>query len=477
MALINVHPDYLHFEGMPRSSGTFPVMHYSALLKHVREKYADAYWHPLPRELAAWYENVVTPRHPPAPSNAGVRIRTTPVSLRGKRAAVLVYGYYPADSRVRRAAEAMVTAGMTVDVFCLSEHPAELRRDCVDYVNVFRLPMTHTRGSKSSYVANYLKFFLKSILWLSKQRCRQRYDVVHIHNMPDFLVFAALFDKLRGAGVILDLHDPMPELMMSIYGLQATDWQVRILRFLERWSIRFASVALTPNIAFRDLFHARGCPPGKMKIIMNSPEAIFNPDRYPTSKRAQRSDGFFRIMHHGSIVHRHGLDLMIEAAAKIRSRIPELHVDIYGPREPFLDTVLERARALGISDIVHYHGNKNATEIAQAILDTDLGVIPNRRSLFTEINFPTRIFEFLVMGRLVVAPATKGITDYFGPDDLLMYEQNNVDEMAERILWVRANPESAKAVLERGRRVYQRHRWSEEEERFLDLVAVAAAPH
>jgi glycosyltransferase involved in cell wall biosynthesis len=369
----------------------------------------------------------------------------------------------------------MITAGMTVDVFCLSEHPAELSRECVDWVNVFRLPMTHTRGRKSSYVSNYLKFFLKSFLWLFKQRSQQPYDVVHVHNMPDFLVFAALLDKLRGAGIILDLHDPMPELMMSIYGLRSTDWQVRVLRVLERWSIRFASVALTPNIAFRDLFDARGCPPDKMKIIMNSPEAIFNPDRYPAAARAQRSDGAFRIMHHGSIVHRHGLDLMIEAAAKVRSRISGLQVDIYGPREPYLDTVLERAHALGIADIVRYHGNKNASEIAQAILDTDLGVIPNRRSLFTEINFPTRIFEFLVMGRLVVAPATRGITDYFGPDDLLMYEQNNVDELAERIFWVRENPEAAKAILERGRRVYQRHRWSEEETRFLDLVAVAAS--
>src|ERR1035438_2797779 len=367
----------------------------------------------------------------------------------------------------------MIAAGMTVDMRCLSEHSAELSRECVDQVNVFRLPMTHIRGKKSSYLSNYLRFFVRSFRWLSRQRSRRRYDVVHVHNMPDFLVFAALLDKFRGTGIILDLHDPMPELMMSIYGLQSADWQVRVLRVLERWSIRFANVVMTPNIAFRDLFNSRGSPPGKMKIIMNSPEAIFNPDRYPGAGRNHRSDGSFRIMHHGSIVHRHGLDLLVEAAAKIRSRIPGLQVDIYGPREPYLDTVLERARALGISDIVHYHGNKSGSEIAQAILDTDLGVIPNRRSLFTEINFPTRIFEYLAMGRLVVAPATKGITDYFGPEDLLMYEQDNVDAMAERILWVREQPEAAKAVLERGRQVYQRHLWSDEEARFLELVATA----
>jgi glycosyltransferase involved in cell wall biosynthesis len=483
MALVNVHPDYLCFEGTPRSSGTFPVEHYSALLDHVRQRYPNAYWHPLPRDLATWYENLAKPRSSAVPEpvngrttsvpNSGAGIHSTPVSLRGKRAAVLVYGYYPADSRVRRAAEAMIKAGMATDVFCLSENPAELPQESVDGVNVFRLPLTHTRGGKSSYISKYLKYFFKAFLWLSKQRSRQRYDVVHVHNMPDFLIFAALVDKLRGATLILDLHDPMPELMMSIYGLKTADWQVRVLRALERSSIRFANVVLTPNIAFRDLFNSRGCPPGKMKIIMNSPEAIFNPERYPGGRKDNRTERTFRIMHHGSIVHRHGLDLMIEAAAKVRSRIPGLQVDIYGPQEPYLDTVLEQARALGISDIVHYHGNKNANEIAQAILETDLGVIPNRRSTFTEINFPTRIFEYLVMGRLVVAPATRGITDYFGPDDLLMYEQNNVDQLAERILWVREHPEAANDILERARRVYQKHRWTDEENRFLDLVESA----
>jgi glycosyltransferase involved in cell wall biosynthesis len=484
MALVNVHPDYVHFAGESRSNGKFPVAHYRALLEYVRQRYTNAYWHPLPRELATWYESASKCR-PTAFATVNGRVsavsdtsfghRAPPVALRGKRAAVLLYSLYPSDSRPRRAAQAMIRAGMSVDVLCLSGNLADLRRECVDRVNVFRLPMTHTRGSKFSYVSNYLTFFFKSLLWLLKMGTRQRYDVVHVHNMPDFLVFATTLEKLRGTKVILDLHDPMPELMMSIYGLQSGDWQARILRFLERQSIRFANVVLTPNIAFRELFSSRGCPPAKLNIIMNSPEAIFDPRLHSASEEGNRSDGAFRIMHHGSIVHRHGLDLMIEAAAKLRPSIPELQVEIYGRREPHLDTVLERARALGILDIVHYHGNKSAVEIAQAILDSDVGVIPNRRSPFTEINFPTRIFEYLAMGRLVVAPATKGITDYFGPDELPMYEQNNVDDLAARILWVRDQPERAKAMLERGRRVYQRHLWVEEEPRFLDLVATATS--
>ena len=35
--------------------------------------------------------------------------------------------------------------------------------------------------------------------------------------MPDVLVFSALVPKAFGAKVILDLHDPMPELMQTIF--------------------------------------------------------------------------------------------------------------------------------------------------------------------------------------------------------------------------------------------------------------------
>jgi len=390
------------------------------------------------------------------------------MTLHGKKAAVLLYSGFPSDSRPYRAALALVEAGMEVDVLCLTEQPGEPLREKVGEVNVYRLPFAHRRSHKAYYIKAYSRMFLASVRFLG----RRRYDLVHVHNMPDFLAFAGLGARLRGARVILDLHDPMPELMMSIYGLGSGHWLVRLLRWLERGSIGVADLVLTPNLAFRNLFVSRGCPPGKIEIIMNSPdEAEFNPERFGPVAPARPKTDEFRLMHHGAIVHRHGLDLLIEAAAKLRPRIPGLHIDIYGPSQPFLQVVLKKAEELKVADIVHYHGGKTAGEIALALLQTDLGVIPNRRSSFTEKNFPTRIFEFLAMGRAVVCPATPGITEYFQPDELPLYEQNNTDDLAARILWVRNEQEAARAMLKRGIAVYQRHLWSNEKARYLELVA------
>ncbi len=470
MALINVHPDYLRIDGERPSARTFPIAHYRRLLEYVRERYAGAYWQPLPKELAAWYGGARC-----GPGKAAVPSQPAPEQpspLRGKKAAVLLYSYFPSDPRPYRAAQAMVQEGMTVDLLCLTETKDEPQQEVVAGINVYRVPITHPRGSMGSYLWNYGLFLSACFTFLARRNLfRRKYDVVHVHNMPDFLVFAALVPKLRGARIILDLHDPMPELMMTIYNLDSGHWFVRFLRWLEWASTGFADLVLTPNIAFKRLFSSRSCSAEKIRIVMNTPqEDIFRPG-HPGPNGSSEPRREFRIMHHGSIVHRHGVDQLVEAVAQVRGKIPGIRLEIYGSPTAFVGTVLATARKLGIDDIVDYQGGKTQGEIAEAILRSDLGVIPNRRSVFTEINFPTRIFEYLAMGCPAIATDTEGIRDYFTPEQLVLFDPDKAGDLAAKILWVWENPKEARAMAHRGLDVYRGNPWSRERARFIKDVA------
>src|SRR5207248_2964726 len=192
--------------------------------------------------------------------------------LRGKRAAVLVFSYYPADPRPRRAAEALVMEGVTVDLVCLQSNQDEPRREIVNGVNVFRIPMKRHRGGKTRYIGQYSSFILRSFFHLAFRSAIRKYQFVHVHNMPDVLVFSALVPKAFGAKVILDLHDPMPELMQTIFELPAKSFSVRLLKWLEKWSIAFADLVLTVNLACKRIYTSRSCPPQKINVVLNSPE-------------------------------------------------------------------------------------------------------------------------------------------------------------------------------------------------------------
>ena len=129
--------------------------------------------------------------------------------------------------------------------------------------------------------------------------------------MPDVLVFSALVPKLLGAKVVLDLHDPMPELMEAIFNLSPQSVNVRALKQMEKWSIGFADRVVTVSRTFKDLFSARSCAAEKITVVLNSPdEGIFRfrPCR-PVSQQPVDSSKPFVILYHGSLLRRNGFDL------------------------------------------------------------------------------------------------------------------------------------------------------------------------
>jgi glycosyltransferase involved in cell wall biosynthesis len=390
---------------------------------------------------------------------------------------VVAFSHYPADPRPRRAAEALIREGMEVDVVCLRDAGAPAR-ERVNGVRVLRLPVPRSRGGAVTYVLEYAAFVAACAAILAARAAFRRYDLVHVHNMPDVLVASALVPKALGARVILDLHDPMPELMMTIFDLRRDSPACRVLRSLERWSVGRADLALTPNRAFERVFLSRSCPPGKVRIVMNSPdEDVFGfhpPERNGSDRPGRRRP--FVVMYHGTLVERNGLDLAVEALGLARRSIGEVELRIYGGETPFLARVMHSVRAAGLSEAVRYLGPKPVEGIVRAIAGCDVGIVPNRRTAFTDLNLPTRIFEYLTMGKPVIAPRSAGILDYFDEHELVFFEPGDARDLARQIERVALRPGEAIETVERGQAVYREHTWTRERRSLVELVDALLAP-
>src|ERR1700723_1664852 len=151
--------------------------------------------------------------------------------LAGKRAAMVVFSHYPSDPRPRRAAEALLKEGMQIDLICEGEEKLP-KREKIDSLEITRIPIRHHRGGALSYAYQYSAFILVSTAILAWRSLRSRYDLVYVHNMPDILVISGLVPKLFGTKLILDLHDPMPELMRTIFNLDQKSVGVWMMRRL-----------------------------------------------------------------------------------------------------------------------------------------------------------------------------------------------------------------------------------------------------
>jgi glycosyltransferase involved in cell wall biosynthesis len=215
--------------------------------------------------------------------------------------AMVVFSSFPLDVRVRREAEAHMEVGNQVDVLCRTSRK-EASKEVVNNINVYRLNLKRKRSGKITYLFEYLYFFFWAFFKVTSLHIRKKYDVVHVHNMPNFIVFTSLIPKLFGAKVILDLHDPMPELFASMFSLYDDSFVVKVLKWFEARAMRYANMNITPNIAFRNLFISRGCPHEKIAIVMNSPdEKIFKSDG---ENKLTSENKNFVIMYHGAVVKR-----------------------------------------------------------------------------------------------------------------------------------------------------------------------------
>jgi glycosyltransferase involved in cell wall biosynthesis len=478
MALVNVHPDYINFSEGPNHKTEYRLEMYAELLRYISRKYAGEFWHPLPSQLAEWH-TMKTPTQAPLSGGSSAvnsEARSEPevfAGLRGKQVAVLLYSTYPSDPRPRRAAEALAQLGASVEVICLKEDDKDPVEEVVNDVRIRRLPIKHRRGGKLAYLWQYASFLLSSFFILGWRSLRKRYQLVHVHNMPDVLVFSALIPKLRGAKIILDLHDPMPELMMTIFGSTPESSGTKLLRWLEKLSIGVSDTVLTVNETCKKIFAARSCRAEKVSVVMNAPDEEIFQYREASAGAVKPRDPAkkFVIMYHGSLVDRHGLDLAVVALDNILSAIPNAELHVYGKRTPYLDKVLDSVRGTAVGEAVRYFGAKNLTEIVKAIGACDVGVIPNRRSIFTEINTPTRIFEYLSQGKPVIAPRAPGILDYFGPDDLIYFELGSVEDLTKKFAYAYRSPAEVAASVLRGQAIYQNHTWRRERGHLLNVFA------
>lgn len=381
---------------------------------------------------------------------------------------MVVHARYPlGETRVEREALALLDAGFEVDVICLRDR-GEPARETVDGVAVHRLPVRRLRrGGAAGQLVEYLAFAALAAGRLGRLHRQRRYTVVQVHNPPDFLVFAALWPKLRGARVVLDIHDLMPELFAGRLGVDLGDRRVRPVLAQERWSCRFADHVITVTEHWRRTLVERGVPTGRTSVVMNLADTrLFHPDGTGPDAPTER----FEVLYHGTFTERYGVDLLVRAADELRHEIPGLHVSLVGDGEHRTDLV-------GLVDDLGLHGTVSVSEgmVPAALLPVTIaaahvGVVPNRSNTFTDGILPTKLLEYAAMHTPVVAARTPGVVAYFGDDAVEFFTPGDHRALAAAIRRLHADPERRRRLQAGAAAFSERHRWSNHGTEYATLI-------
>jgi len=383
--------------------------------------------------------------------------------------AMVVHSYYPADVRVRRECDALADRGELVDLICLQK-AGETSIEVINNVTVYRLPVQHHRGQGPfAYIVEYLNFFMRAFFCLSKLYMRNKYPIVQVHNMPDFLVFTTLVPKLFGAKILLDMHDITPELFVSLYGISEKSLTFKLLCFAERLSLAYANTVLTVNQNIRDLFLTRNPIARKIEVVMNAPDP-----RYftPTRSGALPINGALRLFHHGQILRRYSFEVALEGFQIAKQHIPTLEFDLYGDgEEQYLAELKAYIQQHNLQNCVRFHDRVPVDQIPQLIEQAHIGIVPCKKDIFVDkVMLPVRLLEYVAMNLPTIISRVGTVESYFNDDEVAYYPHDDAKALADQIIDLHQNPHKRQMLVENAQKAFQNHTWDRQKERYYAVI-------
>ena len=370
----------------------------------------------------------------------------------------LAYTFYSGDNRVIRYAEALAERGDEVDVINLRA-PKEPWREEINGIRFYRVQGRTTNNEKTAwtYLLKILGFFVKSASLLTVLQMRRRYDVVHVHNVPDFLVFAAVMPKLMGARIILDIHDIVPELYAGKFGAAQESGTFRWLLLVERLSCRFADRVIVANDIWRERLVSRAVSADKCVAMLNYPDVrLFR----PMPQDGGRRDDRFIVLYPGSLNIHQGLDIAVKAFALVKDRMPGAEFHIYGSG-PTLPQLVTLARERCANGAVKFMDGVPLTEMPVVMGGADVGVVPKRADGFGNEAFSTKILEFMACGVPVIVSRTRIDAHYFDDTLVRFFTSGDEEDLARALLWVYEHRSDHGKWIERAREFAVRNSWQE----------------
>jgi len=371
--------------------------------------------------------------------------------------------YRPAPQDFRRlvVTNSIYKRYKNVSVLCTKQKGQE-KKVTISGVCYYRLPLLSNirnnmvnRNNIVIKLFNFIFFTILSFTTLSLLYIKKRYQVIHVHNPPDFIILAAIpFKIFFNTKIVLDLHDMLPEAVSSNFGVDENHIFVKIARLIERFAIKYSdAIICTNNYDKKIILSRNNISPEKIFVVMNTPDLkLFEIEH--VKKEFFGLENKFVILFEGTIWKRRGIQTVIEAIEKLKDKIP-IYFVILGDG-PDLDYLKSIVNDKNLNAFIEFTGWIDLKTLSKYISISDVCLIPFLKTRVNERGVPNKLFEYIVHEKPVIASKLTGMSLTFFDDEVLFFEPGNANDLAEKILWCYQNPKEIKKLVENAKQRYKK---------------------
>lgn len=218
---------------------------------------------------------------------------------------------------------------------------------------------------------------------------------------------------------------------------------------------------------------SRGAPTERIHVIGNAVDgSTFHPD-VPAASVPGIPASTFTIGFTGSLKAWHGTDVLISALALLRQDLPA-HLLIVGDG-PERGALLAQAADLGLAGSVTITGWVSHHHLPGLIARMDAAVAPYPATAHHYFS-PLKLFEYLAMGRAVVASRIGQTADLLGPTGSgLLIPPGDAVALADALRRIASDPALAASLGQRAALQARHHDWRANARRVVDIFPRANA--
>lgn len=355
----------------------------------------------------------------------------------------------PFDSRVWKEATSLRSNGYDVTVVCPRGKGYSKKYEELEGIRVYRHPAPSEGDGPVGYVWEYACALFWEALYAAWIYYRHGFDVLQGCNPPDDIFLVALPFKLLGVKYIFDHHDANPELYFSKYGRRGFFYRAQV--WLERMTYRCADVVIATNDSYKRLAMTRGeKDPEDVFVVRNGPDLdIFKAVAPNPSLKHGKP---YLVGYVGNMSIQEGLEILLDVALYLKNQGRD---DIYftcvggGPGLAGLRKMVEEKN---LKDTVNFTGRISDEQLLEILSTADVCVNPDKPCEMNDISTMIKIMEYMALGKPIVQFDLKEGRFSAGAASLYADNKNQVDDFANKILWLIENPHERKRMGEFGRK-------------------------
>lgn len=401
----------------------------------------------------------------------------------GVKALMVLDSFFPPDIRVRKEFCALIEAGYDVSLICYRKK-GQKKEETILGCKVIRTAASVSNFKKGLTDMYNSVFFINPILKKELNNLREKYDIIHVHDLPPANT-ALRYGKKHKMKTVLDLHENYPEAIKVWFAWRKgfiINLKNKIFFNYKRWLkqenkmvFQFDAVLAVVDEMKSRLIENHAIKSGRITVISNTePRDVF--DEEATHRKEFDSK---KIIYVGGIGPHRGLDTAIRGMAVLRDKDYDFELVIVGSGTADTVSHLKRiANEQSVSDKVKFTGQIPFEEALRNMQMAFLNIIPHSSNGHTDNAIPHKLFQIMNSGYPLMvsssAPLKRIVTDHQAG---VIFEADNPVDFAEKVIWADANRDTlhefvrnAKdAVLNKGLN------WETDAKKLVDLYATLSA--